>query len=66
MILQSHSWVYIYGENSSSNRYMHPNVHSSTIYIAKTWKQLKWTSQINGKRKSGTYYSAIKKQNRMK
>ena len=25
-------------------RYMHPNVHSSTIYIAKTWKQPKCPS----------------------
>ena len=47
--------VYIYGENSNSNTYMNPNLHSSPIYIAKTWKQLKWTSQINGKRKSSTY-----------
>ena len=29
-----HSWVHIWKkyENSNSKRYMHPNVHSSTIY----------------------------------
>ena len=26
-------------KNSNSKRYMHPSVHSSTIYIAKIWKQ---------------------------
>ena len=31
MIQQSHSWAYI-GEDSNSKRYMHPYVHSSTIY----------------------------------
>ena len=30
-------------ENSSLKRYMHPNVHSSTI-VAKTWKQPKCPS----------------------
>ena len=28
-------------ENHNSKRYMHPNVHSSTDKIAKTWKQPK-------------------------
>ena len=33
MILQSHSWVYARkDENSNLKRYMHPNIHSSTIY----------------------------------
>ena len=31
MIQQCHSWVYV-GQNSNSKRYMHPNVHSSTIH----------------------------------
>ena len=31
MILQSHSWA-LSGENSNSKSYMHPSVHSSTIY----------------------------------
>ena len=30
MILQSHSWAYIW-KYSNSKRHMHPNVHSSTI-----------------------------------
>ena len=39
MTQQSNSW-YIprKDENSNLKRYMHPNVHSSTIYKAKTWK----------------------------
>ena len=33
MILQSHSWVCIWGKkNSNWKRYTQPNVHSSTIY----------------------------------
>ena len=32
MIQQSHSYVSGKDENSKSKRYMHPNVHSSTIY----------------------------------
>ena len=33
MIQQSHSWAYIQkDENSNLKRYMHPSVHSSTIY----------------------------------
>ena len=33
MIQQSHSWQYIQkNENTNLKRYMHPNVHSSTIY----------------------------------
>ena len=31
MIQQSHSWAYIW-KNHNSNTYLHPNVHSSTIY----------------------------------
>ena len=31
MIQQSHSWVYT-RQNYNSKRYMHPYVHSSTIY----------------------------------
>ena len=31
MIQKSYSWTYI-GENSNSERYMNPNVPSSTIY----------------------------------
>ena len=31
MIQQSHSWAYIW-TNYNSERYMHPKVHSSTIY----------------------------------
>ena len=31
MIQQSHSWACIYPEKTSLERYMHPNVHSSTV-----------------------------------
>ena len=31
MILQTHSWAF-FRENYNSKRYMHPNVHNSTIY----------------------------------
>ena len=31
----------IYPEKTDSKRYMHPNVHNSTITIARTWKQPK-------------------------
>ena len=33
-MIQSHSWVHIYGksENSNLKRYMHHSAHSSTIY----------------------------------
>ena len=31
----------IYPEKADSKRYMHPNVHNSTITIARTWKQPK-------------------------
>ena len=45
---------------------MHPNVHSSTIYIAKTWKQPKCPSTDEWIKKmwyryTMEYYSAIKK-----
>jgi len=36
---------HISGKNSNLKRYMHPNVHSSTISIAKTWKQQKCSSR---------------------
>ena len=32
------------GEKLGSKVYMHPNVHCSTIYNSKTWKQLKYPS----------------------
>ena len=34
----------IHPEKTDSKRYMYPNVHSSIIYIAKTWKQPKCPS----------------------
>ena len=41
MIQQSHSWAYIQ-TNSNSKRYIHPNVHCSTLFtIVKIWKQPK-------------------------
>ena len=40
MTQQSHS-RHITRENHNSKRYMHPNVHFSTIYNTRTWKQPK-------------------------
>ena len=34
----------IHPEKTDSKRYMYPSVHSSIIYIAKTWKQPKCPS----------------------
>ena len=46
-------------ENHNSKRYMHPNVYSSTVFTARTWKQPKclstdeqikmWTSSFKRK-----------------
>ena len=36
--------LHIPGENHNSKRYRHPNVHCSTITIARTWKQHKCPS----------------------
>ena len=30
---------YIFGRNQNLKRYMHPDVHSSTVYNRQTWKQ---------------------------
>ena len=39
MIQQFHSWLYIWKkENTNSKRYMHLNVHSSTIYYSQDIK----------------------------
>ena len=33
MIQQFHCWIYVWkNKNTNSERYMHPNVHSSIIY----------------------------------
>ena len=39
MILQSHPWAYIKKrQNSNSEKNMHPNIHSSTIYSSQDMK----------------------------
>ena len=68
MIQQSHSWTHT-RENHNSKRYMHPNVHFSTIYNTRTWKQPKCPSTDEWINKmwyictithTMEYYSAIK------
>ena len=43
MTKPSHSWSYTQ-KHHNSQRYMHPNVHCSTIYNTTTWLQLKCPS----------------------
>ena len=60
----------IYPEKTDSKRYMHPNVHNSTITIARTWKQptcpladewikKKWTVYTHTHTHTMEYHSAI-------
>ena len=53
-------------ENHNSKRYMHPNVHCSTIYNSRTWKQPKCPSTEEWIKKmwyiyTMKYYPAIKR-----
>ena len=57
---------HIPGENHNSQRYIHPKVHSSSITIARTWKQPKCPSAEEQIWKmwhihTMDYYSAIKR-----
>ena len=39
IMIQESTPTHISGENHNSKKYMHPNVHCSTIHNSKTWKQ---------------------------
>ena len=58
---------HISGEDNNSKRYMHLNVHCSTIHNARTWKQSKCPSTEEWIKKmwyiyTMEYYSAKKKE----
>ena len=57
---------HISGENHNLKRYMHPTVHCSSIYTARTWKQPKYPSTEERIKKmwyiyTMEYYLTIKK-----
>ena len=65
MILQTHSWAF-FRENYNSKRYMHPNVHNSTIYNSQDLEATKCPSTDEWIKKmwyiyTMEYYSARKK-----
>ena len=56
MIQQSHSWhISRKDENCNSKRYMHPNVHSSTIYNSQDMGAT-WMSTARGMDKQGVLH----------